>query len=157
MASIVLVALKGLFKQFTVLGKLIKTSKIDAVSNLYEMFCAIRYHLYNFKNVKNTYEEFLHFLNCTKGPSIKCVRKIFRKTNISNPLIRTRKILCTHLIDGPKWYKITQSITYEIFNPFRANVPFLYPLKNSEHLWFSGIFRGCKNGTLAQNKLILFL
>ena len=154
MASIVLVALKGLFKQFTVLGKLIKTSKIDAVSNLYEMFCAIRYHLYNFKNVKNTYEELLLLV---KLRTIKCVRKIFRKTNISNPLIRTRKILCTHLIDGPKWYKITQSITYEIFNPFRANIPFLYPLKNSEHLWFSDIFRGYKNGTLAQNKLILFL
>ena len=48
------------------------------------------------------------------GPSIKYVRKIFRKTNISNPQIRTRtcayqglemlvfrKILRTCLMDGP--------------------------------------------------------
>ena len=48
------------------------------------------------------------------GPSIKYVRKIFRKTNISNPLIRTltcayqglemlafRKILRTCSMDGP--------------------------------------------------------
>ena len=31
-----------------------------------------------------------NFLSVHMGPSIKCVRKIFRKTNISNPLIRTR-------------------------------------------------------------------
>ena len=45
------------------------------------------------------------------GSSIKYVRKIFRKTNISNPLIRTRtleilvfrKILRTYLMDGPLW------------------------------------------------------
>ena len=50
-----------------------------------------------------------------KGSSIKYVRKIFRKTNISNPLIRThvrvcnrglemlvfREILRTYLMDGP--------------------------------------------------------
>ena len=48
------------------------------------------------------------------GPSIKYVRKIFRKTNISNPLIRTRtcayqgvkmlvfrKILGTYFTDDP--------------------------------------------------------
>ena len=29
-------------------------------------------------------------VNFLKGPSIKYARKIFRKTNISNPLIRTR-------------------------------------------------------------------
>ena len=51
---------------------------------------------------------------CIKGLSIKYVRKIFRKTNISNPLIRTRtlrisglemllfpKILRTYLMDDP--------------------------------------------------------
>ena len=32
-----------------------------------------------------------------KGPSIKYVRKIFRKTNISNPLIRTRTCVCRGL------------------------------------------------------------
>ena len=28
------------------------------------------------------------------------------------------------------------------FNPFQANVPFLYPLKTSDNLWFSDVFRG---------------
>ena len=43
------------------------------------------------------------------GSSIKYVRKIFRKTSISNPLIRTRKkffrkILRTYLMDGSYSY-----------------------------------------------------
>ena len=39
------------------------------------------------------------------------------------------------------------------FNPFQPNVPFLFPLKTSENLWFSNIFRGYRNGTLALNGL----
>ena len=39
-------------------------------------------------------------------------------------------------------------------NPFLANVPILYPLKTPENLWFSGVFRGYKIGTLAGNGLI---
>ena len=38
-------------------------------------------------------------------------------------------------------------------NPFLANVPILYPLKTPENLWFSGVFRGYKIGTLAGNLL----
>ena len=34
--------------------------------------------------------EHINQCKCIKGPSIKYVRKIFRKNNISNPLIRTR-------------------------------------------------------------------
>ena len=33
-------------------------------------------------------------------------------------------------------------------NPFESNVTFLYPLKMSENLWFSDVFRGYKNVTL---------
>ena len=40
----------------------------------------------NFQNIRIS--KFL--TNDSKGLSIKCARKIFRKTNISNPLIRTR-------------------------------------------------------------------
>ena len=39
------------------------------------------------------------------------------------------------------------------FNPFQANVPFLYPLKMSENLWSSDGFRGYRKGTLAWNGL----
>ena len=35
------------------------------------------------------------------------------------------------------------------FNPFHANVPFLYPLKTSENQRFSDMFRGYRNGTPA--------
>ena len=46
-------------------------------------------------------------------------------------------------------------------NPFYANLPFLYPLKTTENPWFSGIFRGYTNGTLAmanawKNELTVF-
>ena len=34
---------------------------------------------------------------------------------------------------------------------FLANVPILYPLKTTENQRFSGVFRGCKMGTLARN------
>ena len=63
-----------------------------------------------------------------------------------------------------RWYQIAQRITYMSFswqkcevevNPFPASVPVLYPLKTLENLWFSGVFRGCKIGTLAGNGLIL--
>ena len=61
-------------------------------------------------------------VNVLKGPSIKCVCKILRKTNISNPLIRTRtcayqkvrnvgfsEILLTYLMDDPKsWFHFSK-------------------------------------------------
>ena len=38
----------------------------------------------------------------------------------------------------------------ELFNPFLANAPILYPLeKNQKTKGFSGVFRVCKMGTLA--------
>ena len=38
-------------------------------------------------------------------------------------------------------------------NSFKANVLFIYPLKMPENLWFSDVFRGYRNGTLAQKKV----
>ena len=38
-------------------------------------------------------------------------------------------------------------------NPFLADVPILYPLKTPEKLWFSGLFREYKRGTLVKNGL----
>ena len=38
-------------------------------------------------------------------------------------------------------------------NPFKANIAFSYPQKIPENLWFSGIFRGYRNGTLGWNWL----
>ena len=42
------------------------------------------------------------------------------------------------------------------FNPFSTNVPLLYPLKTSENLWFSDVFKGYRSGTLVENGLINF-
>ena len=38
--------------------------------------------------------------------------------------------------------------------PFLTDASILYPLKTSENLWFSGVFRGYKMGTLVKNGLI---
>ena len=39
-------------------------------------------------------------------------------------------------------------------NPFYVTGLFLYPLKTSETLWFSDIFRGCRNRPVARNGLM---
>ena len=45
-------------------------------------------------------------------------------------------------------WSILQNIGLKWFNPFHANVPFLYPLKTENHR-FCGVFKGYRNGTLA--------
>ena len=44
----------------------------------------------NLRNQTTFRSKNIHTIKYGSGPSIKYVRKIFRKTNISNPLIRTR-------------------------------------------------------------------
>ena len=43
-----------------------------------------------------------------------------------------------------------------IINPFSNNVALLYPLKTSQNLRFSDVFRGYKSGTSAENGLKKF-
>ena len=38
-------------------------------------------------------------------------------------------------------------------NPFSSSAPLLYPLKTSENLWFSYVFRRYKSGNLVENAL----
>ena len=40
-----------------------------------------------------------------------------------------------------------------MINPFLANVPILHPLVRPENLWFSGVTRGYKMGSLVRNGL----
>ena len=47
-------------------------------------------------------------MSSTKGPSIKYVRKIFRKTNIANPLVRRR----TCAYQGVKNVSFSENFTY---------------------------------------------
>ena len=51
-------------------------------------------------------------------------------------------------------FYMTQTSPKKVLNnpkiyPFQANVPFLYPLKTSENVWFSDFFSEYKNGTLS--------
>ena len=45
----------------------------------------------------------------------------------------------------------------ELLNPFSTYVPLLYPLKASEDLRFSDVFRGYRSGTLVENGLIFMV
>ena len=40
-----------------------------------------------------------------------------------------------------------------VINPLQPSVAFLYPLKISENLWFSDVFRGYRKATLGCNGL----
>ena len=42
-------------------------------------------------------------------------------------------------------------------NSSLADVPILHFLKIAENLWFSGVFKGYKRGTLARNGLIIYI
>ena len=43
------------------------------------------------------------------------------------------------------------TIMDKYINPFHVTGLFLYLLKTLENLWFSDIFRGCRNGPVAWN------
>ena len=44
--------------------------------------------------------------------------------------------------------KVLKLVYFVGLNPFQSSVTFLYPLKTSENLWFSDVFRGYRNVTL---------
>ena len=46
-----------------------------------------------------------------------------------------------------------ESLIFLFSNPFHANLPFLYHQKMTENLWFSLVFRGYENGTMAWSEL----
>ena len=80
----------------------------------------------------------------------------------SLPLENIRKPLFHWCFQDYKNRKVEGDRLICLFNPFHvntiyfnafqystaSNVPFLYPLKTSENLWFSDNFRGYKNGIL---------
>ena len=69
------------------------------------------------------------------------------KTNISKVFL---KLVRKHFLSSHKFNKIFDLNTID---PFLAHVPILYPLKTQENLWFFGVFREYKMGTLARNGL----
>ena len=66
------------------------------------------------------------------------------------------RITCNSQTD-PEFLCYYSSINKNNINPFHVHIPFLYPLKTSENLKFSDVFRGYRNGTLAWIGLIHFV
>ena len=52
--------------------------------------------------------------------------------------------------------KMKKKSVNDYVNPFHATVLFRYPLKASENLWFSDVFKGYRKRPVAQNRLIYF-
>ena len=94
---------------------------------LYETLCAVWYHLYNLKNVRNTHGGVLLLV---KFQAEDC---IFTKSNTHPRVFFTFFKLC-------KWYKIAQSITYSpentkidgVLNAFKSSLIKLF------YLWIYG-------------------
>ena len=55
----------------------------------------------------------------------------------------------------PKILLMSKFTTMNFINPFHANGSFLYALKMSENLWFSGGFKGYRNEPLTWNNLVI--
>ena len=51
---------------------------------------------------------------------------------------------------------LSTGVFHDCFNPFQANIPFLYPLKRSENLWFSDLFRGYRKRTVTWKEFFFF-
>ena len=49
--------------------------------------------------------------------------------------------------------KVPNAPLINVFYPFSTNVPLLYPLKTSENLRFTDVFRGYRSGTLVESGL----
>ena len=49
--------------------------------------------------------------------------------------------------------KVPNAPLIYVFYPFSTNVPLLYPLKTSENLRFTDVFRGYRSGTLVESGL----
>ena len=54
-------------------------------------------------------------------------------------------------------YQPLKSVSIKVFNPFHATDLFWCPLKTSENLWFSDVFRGYQKRSVAWNGLIVFI
>ena len=78
----------------------------------------------------------------------------FMKYPPSNTDLHTNKH--THTYYTTFIIRILKEFTsiFRLNNPFQANFPFLYPLKASENIWFSKVFRGYRKTILAWNECI---
>ena len=72
------------------------------------------------------------------------------------------------VLKGKDLFKHTKRIPFSIFlvstgvvrvllTHFSSNILFLFPLKTSENVWFSDVFRDYRDETLGQNRLRLTL
>ena len=101
---------------------------------------------------------------CTASFSVSITLSVALKKMKIIVLLLRRFISCMRQISFPKgnkhfsyWILImfSHSSIRISFNPFHANGLFLYPLKKSENLWFSNVFRGYRKRPVAWNGLLL--
>ena len=89
----------------------------------------------------------VHFFKSYNSISFNCLRiSLGSKSAINWPntfhFLRLRIKKVAEII----YYALTKSVN--LVNPFSPSVTFLYPLKTSENLWLSDVFRGYRNVTL---------
>ena len=101
---------------------------------------------------------FLHWFKRAHKMYIICCRcenyiKQWHNIYIWKILFRIISVLWGHTTS--LWWNLQEKL--DIFNPLSTNVPLLFPLKTSENLWFSDVFRRCRSGTLAESGLRMFV
>ena len=95
----------------------------------------IKANMYFTINLNNVSKKFHHFRKYCSG---------FIKKRIQHwrfP-VNTMKIFKNDLVYRTTPEAPLKHLVKYFINPFVPNVPFLYPLKTSENLWFSNVFRG---------------
>ena len=136
--------------------------------SIYVMSWAIWYHLRNVNNVKSTHGGVLLLVKLQAKSNISpCVFFTFFKLyklykieqrityeGFSKETLAIRKELRKEVLYNRKQKKIFYFQYWTvIFNPLVPNAPFFYPLKTSETVRFSDVFRSYRKGALGTNGL----
>ena len=88
----------------------------------------------------------LNFLNSLKTSENRRFSDIFRG-------YRSETLVEDGLNNEPRFKWILDhpmNLTIDLIKPFLAKIPIWYPLKTSENLWFSVVFRAHKNRNIGQ-------
>ena len=90
---------------------------------------------------------------------IKSIKKNCCKGVSSTPLLRTQTLKMGQNAAKIAFFDFYCLLWFALFNRFHATDLFWYPLKTSENLWFSAVFRGYQKRLVARNGLrcLIFL
>ena len=113
----------------------------------------------------STNHNVLDFVSIWKFHSYYVERKFINNTDFFKiityvPLETLKNFLRKNWISSvhsQPYMKRAYPVTYVVPNPFHDTDLFRYPLKTSENLWFSDVFRGYQKRSVAWNGLIMVL